>query len=73
MKTLDAHGDDYRNAQLTMLLEVSCDTMKTKRVLIPVWVFYVNYISLCSKTKSYERLCSEVLNGPMKRQFRFHF
>lgn len=22
MKTLDAHGDDYRNAQLTMLLEV---------------------------------------------------
>lgn len=22
MKTLDAHGDDYRNAQLTILLEV---------------------------------------------------
>lgn len=22
MKTLDAHGDDYRNAQLTIVLEV---------------------------------------------------
>lgn len=22
MKTLDAHGDDYRNAQLTILVEV---------------------------------------------------
>lgn len=26
MKTLDAHGDDYRNAQLTILLEVSLET-----------------------------------------------
>lgn len=25
MKTLDAHGDDYRNAQLTILLEVSLE------------------------------------------------
>lgn len=26
MKTLDTHGDDYRNAQLTILLEVSLET-----------------------------------------------
>lgn len=26
MKTLDAHGDDYRNAQLTILLEVRLET-----------------------------------------------
>lgn len=25
MKTLDAHGDDYRNAQLTILLEASLE------------------------------------------------
>lgn len=26
MKTLDAHGDDYRNAQLTILLEVGLES-----------------------------------------------
>lgn len=26
MKTLDGHGDDYRNTQLTILLEVSLET-----------------------------------------------
>lgn len=31
MKTLDAHGDDYRNAQLTILLEVRITWADTEK------------------------------------------
>lgn len=36
MKTLDAHGDDYRNAQLTILLEVRHNISTDKKDLLKI-------------------------------------
>lgn len=44
MKTLDGHGDDYQNAQLTILLEVSISEPGT------IFVFCIDYISLAGSS-----------------------
>lgn len=40
MKTLDAHGDDYRNAQLTILLEASLENNAMFAVIIVTTVVF---------------------------------
>lgn len=57
MKTLDAHGDDYRNAQLTILLEASLeDNANVKPVVIlTAAVCFISpkssYLMICKKKK----------------------
>lgn len=41
MKTLDGHGDDYRNAQLTILLEVSISGTTYLVWLLFYLLFYI--------------------------------
>lgn len=46
MKTLDAHGDDYRNAQLTMLLEVSVEPNAMWKNLNMTFLLFTYYIAV---------------------------
>lgn len=47
MKTLDGHGDDYRNAQLTILLEVSISWTAEQPWLQSI---FFSHVSSCSSS-----------------------